>query len=315
MENNSKARLTAFSKKYGIVIMLAVLIMAAAVLQPLFLQPKNITNVLRQTAINGILAVGMTFVIISGAIDLSVGSTFCFTGMVIMYLMPITGWVGAVIIGLALGAVIGCVNGYMIYRGLPAFIMTLAVSIVLRGLANMVSNGSPIRSVSDTYNAIGQGYLLGVPIQVYTYLLIALAAAFVMSRTRFGRSVFALGGNPEVARLSGINIKKIRIAVYIISGILAAVAAVIGTARLGSCEPTLGQDYHSDAIAATVIGGTIMSGGEGSQIKTIAGVLILGVLNNMLNLLGVSPYWQYVFKGGIIVLAVSSDVLRRVKVN
>lgn len=315
MENNSKAKLTAFSKKYGIVIMLVVLILAAAVMQPLFLQPKNITNVLRQTAINGILAVGMTFVIISGAIDLSVGSTFCFTGMVIMYLMPITGWVGAVIIGLTLGAVIGCVNGYMIYRGLPAFIMTLAVSIVLRGFANMVSNGSPIRSVSDTYNAIGQGYLLGVPIQVYAYLLIALAAAFIMARTRFGRSVYALGGNSEVARLSGINIKKIRIAVYIISGILAAVAAVIGTARLGSCEPTLGQDYHSDAIAATVIGGTIMSGGEGSQIKTIAGVLILGVLNNMLNLLGVSPYWQYVFKGGIIVLAVSSDVLRRVKVH
>ncbi len=205
------------------------------------------------------------------------------------------------------------INGLL--EGWDTFIMTLAVSIVFRGFANMVSNGSPIRSVSDTYNAIGQGYLLGVPIQVYIYLFLAVAAAFVMYKTKFGRSVYAIGGNAEVARLSGVNVKRVRIAVYIISGVLAAVAAVIGTARLGSCEPTLGADYHSDAIAATVIGGTIMSGGEGSQMKTIAGVLILGVLNNMLNLLSVSPYWQYVFKGGIIILAVSSDVLRRVKVQ
>lgn len=314
-KNDNKAKVVAFSKKYGIVLMLIVLILAASVLQPLFLQPKNITNVLRQTAVNGILAVGMTFVIISGAIDLSVGSTFCFCGMAIMYLMPITGWAGAIVIGLLIGAAIGVINGYMVYRGIPAFIMTLAMSIVFRGLANMVSNGSPIRSVSETYNAIGQDYLLGVPIQVYIYLLIALTATFVMIKTRFGRSVYAIGGNPEVARLSGINVRKIRIAVFVISGMLAAVAAVIGTARLGSCEPTLGQDYHSDAIAATVIGGTVMSGGEGHQLKTVIGVLILGVLNNMLNLIGISPYWQYVFKGGIIILAVASDVLRRVKVQ
>lgn len=304
-----------FSKKYGILIMLIALVAAASVLQPLFLQPKNITNVLRQTAINGILAVGMTFVIISGAIDLSVGSIFCFTGMTMMFLMPYIGWGGAIVVGLLLGAAIGFVNGYMIYRGMPAFIMTLAVSIILRGLANMISNGSPIRSNSPVFNKIGQDYFLGIPIQVYIYLLIALTATFIMSRTKFGRSVYAIGGSTEVSRLSGINVRKIRIAVFMISGTLGAVAAVIGTARLGSCEPTLGQDYHSDAIAATVIGGTIMSGGEGHQLKTVIGVLILGVLNNMLNLIGISPYWQYIFKGGIIIVAVASDVLRRVKVQ
>lgn len=314
-EKTKKEKAMAFSKKYGIVLMLVILLVAAAILEPMFLQPRNLTNVVRQIAVNGIIAVGMTFVIISGNIDLSVGSIFCFCGMSIMFLMPIVGWLPAILIGILLGAVIGVINGYMIYRGMPAFIMTLAVSIILRGLANMVSNGTPIRSVSETYNAIGQNYFLGIPIQVYVYILIALAATFVMIRTKFGRSVYAVGGNKEVARLSGINVRKIIIAVYIISGVLAAIAAIIGTARLGSCEPTLGQDYHSDAIAATVIGGAAMTGGYGNQLMTVVGVLLLGVLNNILNLLGVSPYWQYLFKGGIIILAVASDVFRRVKVK
>ena len=310
----NKEKIKAFSQKYGIVIMLIVLLVAAAVLQPLFLQPRNITNVLRQVTINGIIAVGMTFVIVSGNIDLSVGTIFCFCGMSIMFVMPYIGWIPAIVVGLVLGMAIGVVNGYMIYRGMPAFIMTLAMSIILSGLANMVSNGTPIQSVSKAYNAIGQSYFLGVPIQVYVYLIIVAIAFFVCLRTKFGRSVYAVGGNKEVARLSGINVRKIIISVYVISGVLAAVAAVVGTARLGSCEPSLGSDYHSDAIAATVIGGTAMSGGYGNQLMTLVGVLLLGVLNNILNLLGVSPYWQYIFKGGIIILAVASDVFRRVKV-
>lgn len=314
-ENNVKDKISAFTKKYGILMMLFVLVAAVSILQPKFLQIKNITNVLRQIAINGILATGMTFVIISGVIDLSVGSIFCVCGMVMLSVMSSVGWIGAILIGLLLGAVIGAVNGYMVYRGMPAFIMTLAVSIILRGAAFMTSNGAPVQSSSKVYNLLGQSYILGVPVQVYFYLLIAGIATFVMGRTKFGRSVYAIGGSTEVARLSGINVKKVRIAVYIISGMLAAVAAVIGTARLGSCEPSLGQDYHSDAIAATVIGGTLMSGGEGHQMKTLIGVLMLGVVSNMLNLIGVSPYWQYIFKGGIIILAVASDVFRRVQAS
>ncbi|WP_343210665.1 ABC transporter permease [Anaerolentibacter hominis] len=312
MENKTaKGRFSTFTKKYGIVIIFVVLVIAASILQPKFLQPKNLTNVLRQVAVNGILAIGMTFVIISGAIDLSVGSLFCVCGMVMMYIMPTVGWVGAIAVGLLIGAVVGIFNGYFIYRGMPAFIMTLAVSIILRGVAFMTSNGAPLASSSKTYNAIGQEYLFGIPIQVYLYLIMAGLAAFIMAKTKFGRSVYAIGGNMEVARLSGISVKKIQILVYIISGMLAAVAAVIGTARLGSCEPALGEDYHSDAIAATVIGGTLMSGGEGSQVKTVVGVLLLGVLSNILNLIGVSPYLQYVFKGGIIIFAVAADVMRR----
>ena len=301
------------TRKYGILMIFVVLVVAASILQPMFLQPRNLTNVLRQVAVNGILATGMTFVIISGAIDLSVGAIFCLCGMTMMYVMPSVGWVGAIGVGFLLGAVIGLANGYMIHRGMPAFIMTLAMSIVLRGLSYIISGGSPIGSSSTTYNVIGQGYLFNIPIPVYIYAVIACLAAFIMIKTNFGRSVYALGGNMEVARLSGINTKKIRIYVYMISGVLAALAAVVGTSRLGSCEPTLGEDYHSDAIAATVIGGTLMSGGEGHQFKTVVGVLILGVLSNVLNLMSVSPYTQYVVKGSIIIIAVASDTLRRNK--
>lgn len=313
-ENKSAlSRFGDFSRKYGIVFIFIILVIVAAVIQPLFITPRNITNVLRQVAVNGILATGMTFVIISGAIDLSVGTIFCFTGMMMMFVMPHVGWFGAILVGLLLGAVIGCFNGYMIYRGMPAFIMTLAMSIILRGCSYMLSNGSPIASVSTTYNAIGQSYFIGIPIQVFIYLAIVAVATFVMAKTRFGRSVYAIGGNQEVARLSGINVRKVRILVYIISGVLGAMAAVVGTARLGSCEPTLGEDYHSDAIASTVIGGTLMSGGEGHQLKTLVGVLLLGVLSNILNLTKVSPYVQYVVKGAIIIFAVASDTFRRVK--
>jgi ribose transport system permease protein len=304
-----------FSGKYGIVLIFVLLVAVAAILQPVFLHPRNITNVLRQVSVNGILATGMTFVIISGAIDLSVGTIFCMCGMVMMFVMPRTGWMGAILVGLILGAMIGCCNGYMVYRGMPAFIMTLAMSILLKGCSFILSNGTPIASSSTTYNALGQSYFLKVPVQVYIYFLIVIVATIVLGRTRFGRSVYAIGGNIEVARLSGINVKKTRILVYIISGVLAAISAVIGTARLGSCEPTLGEDYHSDAIAATVIGGTLMSGGEGHQMKTMVGVLLLGVLSNILNLTGVTPYAQYVVKGLIIIGAVASDIFRRVKMN
>ena len=312
---STASRISEITRKYGIVLIFIVLVVFAAILQPIFIHPRNITNVLRQVAVNGILATGMTFVIISGAIDLSVGTIFCMCGMVMMYVMPTTGWFGAILCGLLLGAIIGSCNGYMIYRGMPAFIMTLAMSILLKGCCYMLSNGTPIPSSSTVYNAIGQSYFLKIPVQVYIYFLIVVIATIVMGRTRFGRSVYAIGGNMEVARLSGINVKKIRILVYVISGVLSAIAAVIGTARLGSCEPTLGEDYHSDAIAATVIGGTLMSGGEGHQMKTMVGVLLLGVLSNILNLTGVSPYAQYVVKGLIIIGAVASDIFRRVKTN
>lgn len=311
--DTTKSKWIAFTKRYGIIIVFIVLVTVASIIQPRFLQPRNITNVLRQVSVNGILAVGMTFIIISGGIDLSVGANFCLCGLVMMKMMPYIGWGGAIAVGLLLGIIIGLANGYMVFRGVPAFIMTLAMSIMLKGASYILSNGSPVASSSTTYNFLGQGYFLGIPLPVYAYAIVACIAAFVMIRTPFGRSVYSIGGNMEVSRLSGINIRKIRIAVFMISGFLSALAAVIGTARLGSADPTLGEDYHSDAIAATVIGGTLMSGGEGHQFRTVVGVLILGVLSNVLNLMGVNPNMQYVVKGAIIVLAVASDIFNRTK--
>ena len=226
-------------------------------------------------------------------------------------IMPRVGWFGAILIGIAYGAVIGAMNGYMIYRGLPPFVMTFAMATILQGVAYIACGGVPVRSTSEIYNAIGQSYWLGIPSQVYIYLILVVITSFIMKRTRFGRSVYAIGGNPEVSRLSGISLKKMRISIYIISGALAAVSSVIGTARLASCEPTLGLTYHSDAIAATVIGGTLMSGGEGAQWRTLVGVMILGVMSNILNLMGITSYIQYVLQGVIIIVAVSMDMFRR----
>lgn len=300
-----------FVKKYAIIGVLLLLIVLATIIQPVFLSPRNITNVLRQVAVNGILAIGMTFVIISGCVDLSVGGIWCMTGITVLTIMPKVGWFAAILIGLLLGAVLGAFNGYMVYRGMPAFIMTFSMQIILQGLAYIVCGGVPVHSRSEIYNAIGQSYWFGIPSQVYFYLILVLVASFVMKRTRFGRNVYAIGGNAEVARLSGIDLKKMRIAIYVVSGVLASLAAVIGTSRLGSCEPTLGLNYHSNAIAATVIGGTLMSGGEGAQWRTLIGVLILGVMSNVLNLMGITSYIQYVFQGAIIIIAVALDMFRR----
>ena len=295
--------------EYGIVMVLVLLIIIATIMNPIFIGTNNIINVLRQVSINGILSIGMTFVIISGCIDLSVGSTLGCTGLIVMILMQKFGMVPAILAGLCFGLLVGLFNGLDVHNGLPAFIMTLATQQMVKGLAYVISNGQPFAASDEAYKFVGQGFFLGViPMPVVIFSVLVVIAWFVLTRTRIGRSVYATGGNKEASRLSGINIRNTRVFAYMVSGVMAATAAIVLTSRLYSCDPLTGDNYHSDAIAATVIGGCSMAGGEGSVLKTVVGVLIIGIISNILNLMQVSSYLQMIAKGFIIFLAVAIDV-------
>lgn len=298
-------------KNFGIYLVLIVLVIVAGLLNPIFLQVGNIKNVLRQVSINGIISIGMTFVIISGGIDLSVGAVVGATGMTTMILMPKIGMIPAIIVGLLLGCIVGMLNGTSVYKGMPAFIMTLAMQMTVKGFAYVISNGQPYPATNQAYSFIGQGTIGPVPMPIVVFLGLAALAHFILKKTSFGRSVYALGGNTEAARLSGINIARIRVLVFMIAGLMASVASIVLTSRLFSCDPLVGDNYHSDAIAATVIGGTSMSGGEGSVLKTIVGVLIIGIISNILNLMHVSSYAQMIAKGLIIFGAVAIDTWKK----
>ncbi len=313
MEKSKKANFSVGNIKqlyseYGIVFVLILLIIIATALNPIFISGSNIMNVLRQVSINGILSIGMTFVIISGCIDLSVGNVLGCTGLIVMILMERFGMVPAILAGLAFGLLVGVFNGWGVHLGLPAFIMTLASQQMVKGLGYVISNGQPFSASDEAYKFIGQGFLGFLPMPVVIFAVLVIIAWFILTRTRIGRSVYAVGGNPEASRLSGINIRKVRIFAYVVSGVMSAVAAIVLTSRLYSCDPLTGDNYQSDAIAATVIGGCSMAGGEGSVLKTVVGVLIIGIISNILNLLQVSSYLQMIAKGFIIFLAVFIDV-------
>ena len=313
--NAFRERSTTILRTYGIVVVLILMFCASSLIDQNFFQYGNLINVFRQVSINGIVAVGMTFVILSGGIDLSVGAIVAMNGMLVLLIPQKLGlepWISIIIV-LIIGVIIGAINGYFVYKGIPPFIMTLATQTVLRGVAYLVNNGSPVASKSVSYNWIGQGYVLGIPLPVVIYLVLAVVAFLILRNTTFGRAVYAVGGNDEAARLSGINLKTMKIAIYAICSVLATIAAVVLTSRLASCDPTLGTGYEADAIAATVIGGTAMRGGEGNQLLTIVGVLIIGVLGNILNLANVSPYMQQIIKGFIIFAAVAYDILTKKK--
>lgn len=272
-----------------------------------FLTEKNIINVLRQVSYNGVIAVGMTFVIITGNIDLSVGGVVGLAAIVACdfahpgeypLIIPI-------LVALGIGALVGLINGIGIaYGHVPAFIMTLGTNTILRGVIMLYNNGKPVLNLSEQYQAIGSGYLGKIPIPVIILIAVLLLGWFILNKTRFGRHVLAVGGNEQAARVSGINTKLVKITVYIMSGIFSAIAGMIISARVNAGSPTLGTGYENDAIAAAVIGGTSMMGGQGSMIGTIGGILIIGVMNNGLDLLNVSSYYQQVAKGIIIIAAV-----------
>jgi ribose transport system permease protein len=284
-----------------------------AIVNPRFLTVSNILNILRQTSINSIIAAGMTFVIISGGIDLSVGSTLAVSGAVAAAMLAQgVNCLLVVLATLAIGALIGVFNGVVISKGkIQPFIATLAVMTLMRGYALVFTDGKPIsignQPSAAAFSYIGAGYFLGIPIPIYIMAVVFALAYYILNHTRTGRYVYSLGCNEEATIYSGINTDRVKIFVYTISGVLAALAGIIITARLSSAQPQAGSGYELDAIAAVVLGGTSLAGGIGTIVGTIIGALIIGVLNNALNLMDVSSYYQLLLKGLVILVAVLLD--------
>jgi len=299
------------ARRFGTLIGLLLLCAVLWALTPHFLTLSNLLNVVQQTSINAIVAAGMTFVIISGGIDLSVGSIVALSGVALGTLLQ-GGYPPAVALAAALAAGIACglLNGAFVSIGrLPPFIATLGMMSVARGAALVFTEGRPVSGFDEGFRWLATGSVGFVPAPVLVMLIVYVVAHFVLTRTTFGRYVYAIGGNEEATRLSGIAVRFHKTAVYGVSGLMSAVAAIVLTARLNSAQPIAGMMYELDAIAATVIGGTSLMGGEGSLGGTLIGALIMGVLRNGLNLLGVSSFLQQIVIGGVIVGAVLVDTI------
>ena len=299
------------ARRFGTLIGLVLLCVALWILTPHFLTVANLLNIVQQTSINAIVAAGMTFVIISGGIDLSVGSIVALSGVTLGALLQ-DGHPVSLAIPAALAAGVGCgvVNGMLISFGrLPPFIVTLGMMSVARGAALVFTEGRPVSGFSEGFRWLATGSIGFVPAPVLVMLMVYAVAHLVLTRTTFGRYVYAIGGNEEATRLSGVAVRFHKTAVYAVAGVMSAVAAIVLTARLNSAQPIAGMMYELDAIAATVIGGTSLLGGEGSLGGTLIGALIMGVLRNGLNLLGVSSFLQQIVIGVVIVGAVLVDTI------
>ena len=301
----------------GILIGLVLLCIVITFINPNFISSNNILNVLRQTSTNLYLALAMTMIIILGGIDLSVGSIIAVSGVVTTGLIALfdVSVLWAVVLGLVVGMIFGMINGYVAATTvIPPFIITLATMNIARGAAYVITDGKPVRVMSDSFNFIGSGYLFGViPLPVLYSVILVIICYLIMNKTRLGRHMYAVGGNPEAAKFSGINIKKVKFFAYTFSGLMAAFAGVVLASRMFSGQPTAGDAAELDAIAAVVLGGTSMTGGYGRIGGTVIGALIIGVLSNGLNLMGVSSFWQYIVKGIVILAAVYADVIKRRK--
>jgi len=296
-------------RQFGTVLGLVVLCCTLTVMTPHFLTVSNFLNIALQTSINAIIAVGMTFVIITAGIDLSVGSILAFSGVVmagaLQTELPLPA---AIFIGLGVGTICGALNGLLITHGrLPPFIATLGMMSVARGAALVYTEGRPVSGFPDSFRSLATGEIFHIPLPVIIMILIYLVAHVILSRTKLGRYAYAIGDNEEAAILSGVNVKFYKTVVYALCGLLSGAAAVILTARLNSAQPIAGMMYELDAIAATVIGGASLMGGEGTIFGTLIGAFIMGVLRNGLNLLGVSSYIQQIVIGAVIILAVLID--------
>lgn len=288
---------------------LLILVVLLSILTPRFLSVSNLTNVLRQTSINAIIAIGLTYVILTGGIDLSVGSIFALSSAVTAGLLVANVPVFiAISAGLLLGVLVGMLNGLLVTKGkVPPFIATLAMMTIIRGATLVYTGGQPITGLGDAFYWIGNGYIWIIPVPVILTVVVFAVGYYLLSQFKIGRYIFAIGGNEEASRLSGINTKYVKTIVYAISGLLAALSGIIIASRLNSAQPTAGQGAELDAIAAVVLGGTSLSGGQGGISGTIIGALIIGVLNNGLNLLNVSPFYQAIVKGVVILIAILID--------
>lgn len=296
--------------KFGVLFLLIVLCTVLSLMRDTFLTWSNIINVLRQTAITGVIAVGQFFLIIAACFDMSAGSVVALTGVTIAFLLKNCAWPiwATVIVGLVIGAAAGLINGYCVTkRKIPAFIATLGMMNVARGLAYIITEGHPISSLPDAFQFFGRGYAGPIPIPVIVLTVVFVLAAILAARTPFGRNLYAIGGNTETAKLSGINTDRTLIKAFVLSGLMAALSGLMLTSRLASGDPSTGEGFEFSAITAVVLGGTSIYGGEGSIRGVIVGTIFMGVLSNGMNMIGVSSYLQLVMKGLVLVLAVGID--------
>lgn len=296
-----------FSKMQALIVLI-LLVIVAAFLSPVFLTSANLLNILLAVAVTAILAIGQTYIIILAEIDLSVGAILGLSGAITAGYLTHGNLIAGLIAGLVVGFIGGLINGLLVtYGKLPSFIATLGTMTAYAGLTLVYTQGNPITISSQSFEFIGQGFLLGVPVPVWIMIILYVIFWLLLHRTHFGRYVFATGGNQEASRLSGINVKQVKLWSFIMAGVLSAVAGFIITSRLSSAEPTAGSGLEMDAIAAVILGGTSLAGGKGGLLGTVIGAIILGVLDNGMNLLNVSAFYQGVAKGVIILLAVLLD--------
>ncbi|TVQ35351.1 MAG: ribose ABC transporter permease [Spirochaetaceae bacterium] len=303
----------AFWKNYGSLFGLVGICLILTLLSDRFMTVPNLVNIARQVSINAIIAVGMTLVIITGGIDLSVGSLVALSGCVAIMAMELPGadFTG-IVLGLAVAAGAGLFSGVLVAYGMiPPFITTLAMLTIARGTALVITAGQPLVRFDSPYRVLGESNLGPVPVPILIMGMVLLLAHFILKHTPLGSCIYATGGNEEAARLSGIRVSRIKTLVYALSGFCAGISGLVLAARLGSAQPNTGTGFELDAIAAVVLGGTSLMGGRGSIGGTLIGALIIGVLNNGFNLLNVSPYYQLIAKGSVIILAVLLDQFLR----
>ena len=294
---------------YRSVLILLVICVFATILSPSFLSVTNLFNVFKQITVAGIVGCGMTFVILTGGIDLSVGSILGLSGVLASGVLASTGNTAvAVAVSLTVGIACGAVNGFFVsVCGIPPFISTLGMMTLLRGVILVYTKGSPIPIKSDAYKFFGKGSIAGIPVPVIILIIVFLLAHYILTQTSYGRSVYAVGGNREAARLSGIRVKTSEFLVYTLNGLMCGMAGLILTARLGSAQSTSGTGIEMDAIAAVILGGTSLSGGVEFVLPTVVGAMIMGIIDNILTLMNVNPHATNIVKGAVILIAVLVD--------
>ena len=294
---------------YRSVLILLVICVFATILSPSFLSVTNLFNVFKQITVAGIVGCGMTFVILTGGIGLSVGSILGLSGVLASGVLASTGNTAvAVAVSLTVGIACGAVNGFFVsVCGIPPFISTLGMMTLLRGVILVYTKGSPIPIKSDAYKFFGKGSIAGIPVPVIILIIVFLLAHYILTQTSYGRSVYAVGGNREAARLSGIRVKTSEFLVYTLNGLMCGMAGLILTARLGSAQSTSGTGIEMDAIAAVILGGTSLSGGVGFVLPTVVGAMIMGIIDNILTLMNVNPHATNIVKGAVILIAVLVD--------
>jgi len=309
-----RSKIGALVNQYGIYMMFVLLVIASSIISPKFLTYKNLISVSKQISVTAVMAFGMTLLIISGQIDLSMGATVAMAGMVSINAFLSTGsYVFAFIVACVIAMLIGYINGHLITSlKLPGFIATMSMDIVVRGAVYLYTGGSPIYQIGE-YGKVSTTYVGVFPLPVIIMVIVGIICFIILKYTRFGRSLYACGGNIDAAEASGINVGRVKRMAFLVSGAFVGIAAVLQMARLNSGLPDTAEGYHADAIASAVIGGTSFTGGTGTAIGTIVGAFIIGIISNILNLCGVQSYVQQIVKGAIIITVVSFDLLGKAR--